>query len=395
MDRAALHEAILAIRTGEAPERLVEGIANLLDSAGVRVWRVSSALHVFHPAVMGTQLVWVRGEGAKMIIRTHEVLDQRMWKDSPVERVVTGGLEELRVRLTGPKTEYEGLDELAAKGGTEYAVFGLDASESLTAQADPYWRRHFIAFTSNDPRGFSDAEMDVFRSIRSVFAIRLALEATRFSANALLRSYLGANAARRIVTGAWRRGTGEPMRAVIWYCDMRGFTTFSDSRPPREVVETLDAYFDAVASPVDQHGGEVLKFIGDAVLGVFPIGAEGARPACDAAMSAARDAVTNLAALNARRAGARLPALGLGIAMHTGEVMYGNIGAQNRLDFTVIGAPVNEVCRVEPLTRSLGVDVLLTEAFVRDAGLTNAPSLGKHDLKGVGGKLEVFALPGT
>lgn len=393
LDRAALVDSILTIRTGDRPERLVEGVAEVLDSAGVHVWRVSSALHVFHPEILGTQLIWIRGTGAHMVTRHHALLGQSIWKDSPVERVITGGQDELRVRLDGSAPLLSGLDELAALGATDYAVFGLDASESITASADPYWRRHFIAFTSNDPRGFSDADLDVFRSIRSVFAVRLALEATRFSANAMLRSYLGANAARRIVSGGWLRGTGEPMRAVIWFCDMRGFTTFSDTRPPREVVATLDAYFDAVASPVDKHGGEVLKFIGDAVLGVFPVGASGAGPACAAAIAAAREACANLGVLNAARATKSEPSLGLGIALHLGDVMYGNIGAQNRLDFTVIGAPVNEVCRVEPLTRSLGVDVLLTAAFVREAGLASAPSLGKHALKGVSEPLEVFGLP--
>ena len=387
--------AILAFRTGDAPERLVSEVARLLAAEGIRPWRVSSALHVFHPSITGIHITWVRDEGASLVTRGHGVLSSTVWRGSPIE-AVTSGPDELRERLGPglPPSSFPQLRELAAAGATDYVVFGLDAPESITSSADTYWRRHWISFTSDDPDGFADSHLARFRDLLPAFAARLALEVSRVSALSLLRSYLGANATRRIISGAWHRGTGEPIRAVVWFCDMRGFTTFSDTRPAREVVSTLDAYFDAVASPVAECGGEVLKFIGDAVLAIFPFVDGGPEDACQRAMRAARDARKNLASLNVERAKNGDPPLGLGIAMHTGEVMYGNIGAQDRLDFTVIGAPVNEVCRVEPLTRTLAADVLLTSAFVRDAGLRDAPSLGKHALKGVGESLEVFGLPG-
>jgi adenylate cyclase len=396
-DPGALRDAVLGLRTsGTAPELLLDGITAVLEGAGVPLWRAGTALHVLHPELAATQIIWVRGRGASAIARDHALLASEIWRGSPVELLVTGGHDELRVPLgpPHPAPAYKVLEELIAGGGTDYIAFGLDASDSVGgASVDPYWRRQWISFCTDAPGGFEPEDAELLRSLRAVFAVRLALESSRRSTHALLQAYLGANAARRITTGSWRRGTGEPMRAVVWFCDMRGFTTFSDTRPAREVVETLDAYFDAVASPVQRNGGEVLKFIGDAVLAVFPISTDAAQSSCLSAMTAARQACANLAVLNSKRGAANLPLLGLGIAMHTGEVMYGNIGAQDRLDFTVIGAPVNEVCRVEPLTRTLGVDVLLTETFVRDARVENAPSLGKHALKGVGGELEVFALP--
>ena len=390
-----LRDEILGIRSGSDTEKLLEEIAAVLTRAGIPLWRASTSTHVIHPEILGTHVSWLRGAGASSVERREQIFGTSTWDGTPVEMVVLRGREDIRQRLDLPieKIPYRVLHELKSQGATDYFILGLDVAESLAANStNPFYRRLWISFTTDVAGGFTDEHLAILRSLRATFAARLALEASRFSGHAIMNVYLGANAARRIAQGKWKRGTGETIRAVVWFCDMRGFTTFSDTRPPREVVETLDAYFDAVASPVDGHGGEVLKFIGDAVLGVFPINAD-PKPACSAAMAAARDAVANLAALNAKRAPKNLPVLGLGIAMHTGEVMYGNIGAQNRLDFTVIGAPVNEVCRVEPLTRTLGTDVLLTEAFVRDAGLTNAPSFGKHDLKGVGGKLEVFGLP--
>ena len=217
----------------------------------------------------------------------------------------------------------------------------------------------------------------------------MALEASKHASRALLRAYLGPHASRRVLTGAFRRGTGESVRAVILFCDMRGFTSFSDSRPPAEVVRALDEYFDRVATPIEEAGGEVLKFIGDAVLGMFPIGDQPTE-ACRRALESATKALSNLAELNGLRAARGDEPLGLGMALHVGEVMYGNIGARSRLDFTVIGSAVNEVCRVEALTRSLGCDLLLTKDFVREAKLERATSLGEHALKGVGGRIEVF-----
>ena len=389
-------DEILGLHSGNTPEQLLDGIVEVVTRAGIPLWRASTALHVLHPEILGTHITWLRGGAASSIRREHGMLATTLWQGSPIEQVVAKGKAEVRCRLDVERDmiPYRELVELASKGATDYCAFGLDTSHAVDADMEEnYWRRHWISFTSDAKGGFTDAQLELLRSLRFAFETRIALEAMRFSTNALLQAYLGANAAKRILTGGWRRGTGDTLRAVVWFCDMRGFTTFSDTRPPREVVATLDAYFDAVASPVDNHGGEVLKFIGDAALGVFPVGASGAEPACAAAIAAAREACANLAALNATRAAKAEPPLGLGIAMHVGDVMYGNIGAQNRLDFTVIGAPVNEVCRVEPLTRTLGVDVLLTSAFVREARLATAPSLGKHALKGVSEPLEVFGLP--
>jgi adenylate cyclase len=198
--------------------------------------------------------------------------------------------------------------------------------------------------------------------------------------------YLGDNAAARVSEGAFVRGTGVPIEAALWFCDMRGFTALADRRPAADVVRVLDRFFEAVAGSIAPHGGEVLKFIGDAVLAIFPVGDDGPRGACVRALAAAHEAVAGVASLAAEP---DMPELGLGVALHLGEAMYGNIGASGRLDFTVIGAAVNEVCRVESLCRSLG-PILLTKDFAEHCHDEVVPR-GVHALKGVSTPRELFA----
>ena len=256
-------------------------------------------------------------------------------------RIQSGEVDEVRCRLDLPAAElaHPVLLELKAAGGTDYLVLPLAMEDALTPFTISAYRRQWIAFATDLATGFSDEDVAAMRELLPFISQRLTHECSKQAARSLLRIYLGANAAERILAGQFRRATAQAIRAVIWYCDMRGFTALSDANPAAEVVKTLDAYFDCVASPIDDHGGEVLKFIGDAVLGIFPIEDAGPGEPCRRALAAVDDARANLARLNADRATRGEPALGLGIALHAGEVMYGNIGAKNRLDFTVIGAP--------------------------------------------------------
>jgi adenylate cyclase len=208
----------------------------------------------------------------------------------------------------------------------------------------------------------------------------------------LLDVYLGHNAARRVLAGAFRRGGGETIRAAIWSCDLRGFTSMADRLPAAEVVATLDRYFETVCAPIAEGGGEVLKLIGDAVLAIFPIspaaGDEAA--ACRRALAAAKGAIEGIRRWNE----AREEPIGVGVALHLGEVTYGNIGAQRRLDFTVIGAAVNEVCRVEPLCKELGRSLLVTDAFAAQVACRDLVALGTRALRGVAEPRALFGIEG-
>jgi adenylate cyclase len=376
------------------PERVYEELAQRLIAEGVPLWRLSTSLISFDPVLISTNIFWFRDRGAQVQYPPYSLLQGPTYKRSTIQRLIEKG-EEVRVRLDLPADQvpFPVLVDLKSQGAIDYFALPLWLGDALTSarfRQSVSTGRSWISFTTDHPAGFSDAHLDGLRSIREELAFRLALETSKESARSLLRAYLGRNAARRVLEGSFQRGSAEAIRAVIWYCDMRGFTSLSDAIPPGEVVKVLDRYFDCVATPIEKHGGEVLKFIGDAVLAIIPIPEGGDEDACHRALLAAREAIANLAAL---RTEPGAPQLGCGVALHVGDVYYGNIGTAARLDFTVIGAAVNEVCRVEPLTRILNVDALLTEAFVNAGRISGPPSLGRHALKGVSGEREVFALP--
>ena len=204
-----------------------------------------------------------------------------------------------------------------------------------------------------------------------------------------METYLGRDAARRVLTGQIKRGRGKRICAAILLSDLRDFTAMSDRLPAGEVIALLNDYFDIMATQVHEHGGEVLKFIGDGMLAVFNVGGSLPDAACCQSMHAAIEAVRALTALNLDRT----EKLEVGIALHLGDVVYGNIGAADRLDFTVIGPAVNEAARIEGLCRDLDRRILISASFAHGCGCTPLVSLGRHRLRGVGEAQEIFTLP--
>jgi adenylate cyclase len=205
----------------------------------------------------------------------------------------------------------------------------------------------------------------------------------------LLDTYVGHRAGERILAGQITRGSGQTVEAAIWFCDLRGFTALSESKGRDELLDCLNRFFDCMAGPVEKHGGDILKFMGDGMLAIFPLDSE---RACRRAVEAAIDARKAMAALNEeQRARADKP-LGFGIALHVGEVMYGNIGTADRLDFTVVGPAVNLTSRLEALCRRLGCNVLISDAFC-DLCSDSFRSLGTYRLAGISRAVEVFTLP--
>jgi adenylate cyclase len=208
----------------------------------------------------------------------------------------------------------------------------------------------------------------------------------------LLDTYVGRQSGGRVLAGQIRRGTGETIRAVIWLCDLRGFTNLSETLPRDTLIDLLNGYFGPMCDVVAGQGGEILKFIGDAMLAIFPIGSETAAT-CAAALVAAERAQAALIEENLRREPLGLPRIEYGLALHVGDVMYGNIGSDTRLDFTVIGPAVNLTARIESMCKQLGRPLLLSSDFVKAAGIS-AQSLGAFPLKGVGAEQEIF-VPST
>jgi adenylate cyclase len=248
------------------------------------------------------------------------------------------------------------------------------------------------SFQTDRPGGFTDPETDLLRRLATVLALGVRSLIANETADILMTTYLGADAGRRVLRGAIARGVAESVRAVLWYSDLEGFTQIADEAPGRELIGLLNDYAEIVAGTIHAHGGQVLKFIGDGILGMFPE-AEGAMP-CSRALDASVSVLAACEKLRAERIATARPATGLYVALHVGDVLYGNIGSRDRLDFTVVGPAVNEVARIEALCRSLEQRVIVSSAFAEAAGRARGRlvSLGRYALKGVRRPEELFTL---
>ena len=380
LDVQALHRWLMDEPHDDDSAGFMRAFAARLTAAGIPLWRVSYALRTMHPEVLWRTVQWhAHGE---LVVRDqpHTRLDDDFYKKSPVALVREAGTP-VRVRLLAGDLPFPVCYDLRDAGGTDYYVQALPFTNGQIG---------YVSLATDAPEGFSDAALETLESIRPFLARRLELESAYYATRALLDVYLGKNAARRVFAGAFQRGKGELIDAAIWFSDMRDFTALTDGTPPARVVEVLDDYFDAVASAIAEHGGEVLKFIGDAVLAIFPIGGD-ARAACRHALKAADQALASLARVNEARAARGEDPVAIGVALHRGMVMYGNIGARDRLDFTVISAAVNEAARLESLCKTLKTPLALSAAFAEAAEADDVVDLGEHELKGVKAKLRVFA----
>jgi adenylate cyclase len=242
------------------------------------------------------------------------------------------------------------------------------------------------------PRPFTPREADALRQAARFAAAPLAALAARATLTAALEAYLGRRSAARVLAGPLRRDIGETIQAALLYADLRGFTTLSESNPPAAVIAALNAWFDRIAGPVHAFGGEVLKFIGDGVLAIFPVVGGSPRGACDAALRAVAAARSGMTNLDEARRQQGLPPLRFGAALHLGTILWGNIGAADRLDFTAIGPAVNLVSRLEGLCRPLGKVVLVSGTLAAETGVPLIP-LGTHALRGIASPCAVFTVP--
>jgi adenylate cyclase len=360
---------------------LMLGLERHLRAAGLPLWRASFSSMTKHPELVWHTVQWNEEDGVRRLDRQRRTLGESYYTRSPLP-LLQQGAAPIRVRLDRPELPFPVCEDLRAQGGTDYLVQGL---RHLSGQIG------YVSWATRDPAGFSDAWLDELVGLGPHLAQRIELEAAYDATRALLEVYLGKNAARRVLQGEFRRGEGQLLHAAIWFCDLRGFTALSDANEPRAVVRALDGYFERVGAAIAGHGGEILKFVGDAVLAIFPAGDDAGR-ACRDALAAARDVNAALATHNQERGARGEPALLVGIALHLGDLFYGNIGAHDRLDFTVISAAVNETCRLESLCKPLATGLALSEDFVHAAGLADAIDLGAQTLKGVRRPVRVFTL---
>ncbi len=360
-----------------------------IEAAGIPLVRSSLHVGTLHPQLFGYAWMWNTDDGfCDEIIVDQSVLASDAYRRNPLYQVIEKG-ERFRVLLDPSSRNELGplLSELAGQGITEYAALPLRSGSA---------NHNAATVATRQPGGFTAEQFAQVERLLHVFALHVDRHiAERISEN-IVTTYLGRDAGRMVLDGSIKRGSGTAIDAVIWVSDLRGFTQLADNLDEIKLTEILDAYFDCIASAVIDHGGDVLKFIGDGLLAVFPFKSfPNDAAAAEAAISAAQGALDSLDQLNAEP-GALADSAGwkplhTGIALHRGEAFFGNVGAPNRLDFTVIGKAVNAASRVEGLCKTTGRPLLLT-APVAELSSRQMESLGSFDMAGLEQPLEVFTL---
>ena len=378
-------ERLLAGRT----TFLLDRFARRLIAAELPLDRASMHVKQLHPQLAARSFLWdADAGGATEMGFRHSSRDEKAFVTSPI-RPIFRGEPAIRRRLEGINSpaEYPILNDLAERGFTDYIIMPLAFANGVN---------NALSLATQRQGGFKDQDLALIDSVLPAFSTLMELQQTRRTARDLLSTYVGLNTGERIFSGTIQRGEGEVIHAVIWYCDLHGFTALSETEPLDKVITLLNDYFERMAAPVAAHGGEILKFVGDAVLAIFTCDPNdpSACQIIDRAVTAAQEAAAGIAALNLERKSEGAVALDCGIAIHVGEVMYGNVGAADRLDFTVIGPAVNLACRMETLCEPLGSTILVSGDFAQ-LSERQFVSRGHHDLKGIATPREVFALDST
>jgi adenylate cyclase len=367
-------------RSGSLSEDVLEELCQRLVGAGVPLWRSAVFVNTLHPDVMGRAFYWEVDKGMRVAEASYAFLDTAEYLSSPVVAVYKVR-QPIRRRLADADCtiDFPVLHELKDAGATDYVAFPLFFTEGTI---------HVATWSTKAPGGFTPQQYNDLEAVMAPLTRVAEIRALRRTATNLLNTYVGRQAGERILAGKIRRGFVEEIRAVIWLSDMRGFTALSERLPPQELVDLLNRYFDCQVPAILEQGGEVLKFIGDGLLAIFPLADGGDDEVCARALACARKARTDIGALEAPAGAERL---GFGLALHVGQVLYGNIGGSNRLDFTCIGPAVNLAARIEKVAARLGHTIVGSEAFAAHHPTAFAP-LGEFDVAGFAAAQPVFAL---
>jgi len=360
----------------------LEAFALRLRKSGIDVTRVTTGVPILHPQIHSFSGLWQSGRGTSERLFRMDRDDFRSLENSPIKIVYEGG-GPVRCRPMAAATdpEFPIVEDLRRDGITDYVALTVPFADGS---------HKAVTLATSRPAGFTDSEIALFEAMMPGLAFNLEVQALRRTARTLLDTYVGRQSGGRVLDGQIKRGMGETIHAVIWLCDLRGFSGLSESLPRDQLIEMLNQYFGPMCDAVEANNGEVLKFIGDAMLAIFPIG-DGTASACSDSLAAARMAREAIADENRRRANAGQPRIEYGVALHVGDVMYGNIGSKTRLDFTVIGPAVNLTARIEALCGKLGRPLLVSADFVSASGIT-AEALGAFPLKGVSAVQSIYAL---
>jgi len=356
---------------------------DLLHGEGVPIHRAALHLRTLHPQAVARSFYWTDSEGLKETVQSHETVHWTEFLDSPMP-LILGQQVSLRRRLQGPRAQldFNLLSELAAEGFADYLAAPMPVAKG------PH---NVTTIATKSAGGFGAADLRLINDLLPVLSAAVEPALNRDLAKTLLAVYIGERTVERVWDGTTQRGQGEELHAVVLNCDLRGFTWIAANQPLTATIETLNDYFDAVCRPIREAGGEILKFIGDAVLAIFPCARD--RENCTqaaVAIAAARRALANLETVNAAGAEAGKPALQASIGISVGDMVYGNIGFDDRLDFTVIGSAVNLASRLVHLSGELGEAILFCDAM-RSRLPPGSRPLGDFALKGMPEPQAVYA----
>lgn len=371
---------------------MFEGLCSRIHAIGIPLGRARLTWPTLHPLFQAETILWKRGQPTEFEQFQHQEAESESWLLSPMKYMFDNNVNVVRRNLDGPSRllDFPVLEEVAAQGMTDYLVIrtGL-AIKNETASAK---QLGIIATWSADrPGGFNNSELEALQKIQRRFAVACKTVIQSRIARNISETYLGREAGSRVLAGSIRRGDGAETRAVVWYNDMRNSTALADTMPGKDYIDLLNEYFDCTATPIIEAGGEVLDFVGDGVLAIFPYqNADEQKAAIKAATAALRKVIEARDNLNEKRQEQGLFPVRFGIGLNTGTVMFGNIGVSQRLTFSVIGPTVNEVSRIEALTKATGADALVTRDIVA-LDQENWVSIGLQRLAGVSEEIELFS----
>jgi adenylate cyclase len=365
------------------PTAFLKQVCERLTKAGMPLYRVGAAVRTLHPDLLGRVFIWRPGEDVAVLPITFDTPDSPEFKNSPLAILFASG-HEVRYRLDDPESQrFPFFDDMRAEGVTDYIALPLLFTDGSI---------HSSSWTTKAEGGFTDEHLAALRAVIPPLSRLGETHALRRTAAALLDTYVGNRAGERILAGQIRRGHAEDMQAAIWLSDLRGFTALSDRLAPETVVDILNQYFDCQVPVIREHGGEILKFMGDGLLAVFPIAKDGGNlsDVCGRALQASRKARMNVDAMH-YPSGDAVERFRFGVALHIGGILFGNIGGMSRLDFTCIGPAVNLAARLEKIAGKLHRTVVASAAFT-GACVDDWVDLGEFPIAGFSQAQRVFGL---
>ncbi len=366
------------------PRQFAETLMERLEAAGARIDRIRISCRTLHPQLVSIGMSWTREGGALFWSGEHGVQESDAYIGSPIQHVhIQGTALHQRVALVRADEEHTLWAELRADGIRDYLALPMVFSDRIV---------NVMTVATRDPKGFSDDDVARLLALSNLLAPHIELLAMQRTALGLLDTFVGKRISERILQGQVKRGDGEQISAAFWYSDLRGFTALSETLPTDQLLRLLNEYYEYCAAAAAARGGEILQFIGDAILIVFEI-TDPARTGevCDAALDAAIDAFDTIAVVNNRRRRSGLPVIEFGLGLHVGTVTHANVGSPNRLAFNVVGPAVNRTARIQGMTKELNIPLLMSRAFARAVHLP-LQSVGLHDLRGVAKAQELFRL---